>query len=305
MPPMPARTALMIGKLFFPLIIFLSICSSNASDSVLLWPSMPPGESRLIKLAPETTKAGDRLVGGKLVTRISNVSEPSITLYKPSARTDTGTAVVVCPGGGYGILAIDLEGTEVCQWLNSIGVTGVLLKYRVPPQRGIPPYVAPLQDVQRALGLVRFHAGEWHINPKRIGIFGFSAGGDLSALASTRFEQRTYAAVDESDQFSCRPDFAMLIYPFHLVRKEGPDLASELSVSSNTPPTFLIQTEDDPVHVENSVFYYLALKQAKVPAEMHLFAKGGHGYGLRKSGYPVTSWSKLAEEWMRGLGVLN
>lgn len=295
----------MIGKLSATLIIFLSVWCSNASDSVLLWPATPPGESRLIKYPPETTKPGDRLVGGRPVTRTSYVSDPAITLYKPSGDREAGAAVVVCPGGGYGILAIDLEGTEVCHWLNSLGVTGVLLKYRVPPQKGVPPYVAPLQDVQRALGLVRFHAGEWHIDPKRIGIIGFSAGGDLSALASTRFEQRTYAAVDKADHVSCRPDFAMLIYPAYLVRKEGPDLAPELTVSSNTPPTFLVQTENDPVHVENSLFYYLALKQAKVPAEMHLFAKGGHGYGLRKSGYAVTSWSKLAEEWMRGLGVLN
>jgi acetyl esterase/lipase len=200
---------------------------------------------------------------------------------------------------------MDLEGTEVCQWLNSAGVTAVLLKYRVPARKGLERYTAALQDAQRALSLARYHASDWHIDPRRIGIMGFSAGGHLSAAASTRFEKRTYEPVDEADQASCRPDFAMLIYPAYLTREHGPELAPDLTVTSNTPPTFIVQAEDDPVHVENSLFYYLALKKAKVPAEMHLFAKGGHGYGLRESGQAVISWPKRAEEWMRGLGVLE
>jgi len=214
---------------------------------------------------------------------------------------------LVCPGGGYQILAIDLEGTEVCQWLNSVGVTAVLLKYRVPSRKGLERYTAALQDGQRAIGLVRYHAADWHIDPKRIGMLGFSAGGHLSAMTSTHFEKRTYDPVDEADQVSCRPDFTILIYPAYLVGKDlGPELAPELTVTSNTPPAFIVQTEDDPVHVESGLFYYLALKKAKVPAEMHLFAVGGHGYGLRhESGKAVFSWPKLAEEWMRGLGVLK
>ena len=290
---------------FVSLVVFLAVFCADASEPLALWPKTAPGENDDVGVGQEITKPSPRLVSGKPITRIFNVSVPTITLYRPPPDKDTGAAVLVCPGGGYGILAIDLEGTEVCQWLNSIGVTGVLLKYRVPPRKGLEPYTAPLQDAQRALGLVRIHAAEWKIDPHRIGIMGFSAGGDLSALVSTRFEQRTYAPVDEADQASCRPDFAMLIYPGRLVLKEGPELAPELTVTSNTPPTFLIQTEDDPIHVENSLFYYLALKQAKVPAEMHLFAIGGHGYGLRESDKTVISWPNRAEEWMRGLGVLN
>ncbi len=291
-------------NLFISLVVFLAVCSA-ASEPLALWPKIAPGENGDVGVGQETTNPSPRLVSGKRITRIGNVSVPTISFYRPPPDKDTGAAVLVCPGGGYGILAIDLEGTEVCRWLNSIGVTGILLKYRVPPRNGLKPYIAPLQDAQRALGLVRMHAAEWKIDPHRIGIMGFSAGGDLSALASTRFEQRTYAPVDEADQASCRPDFAILIYPGRLVLKEGPELAPELTVTSKTPPTFLVQTEDDPIHVENSLFYYLALKQAKVPAEMHLFAKGGHGYGLRESDKAVISWPKRAEEWMHGLGVLK
>jgi len=270
-----------------------------------LWPKGAPGEKGDIGVEQDTSKPGEGLVGGKRVVRLGNVSIPTLTLYRPPKRKDTGAAVVVCPGGGYSILAMDLEGTEACQWLNSAGVTAVLLKYRVPARKGLERYAAPLQDAQRALGLVRFHAAEWHIDSKRIGIMGFSAGGHLSAVASTHFEKRAYEPVDEADQASCRPDFAMLVYPAYLIRREGPELSPELTVTSNTPPTFLVQAEDDHVRVENSLFYYLALKKAGVPAEMHLFASGGHGYGLRASDKAVVSWPKRAGEWMRKLGVLE
>lgn len=271
----------------------------------MLWPNGAPGEKGDIGLERDMTKPGEGLVAGRPVIRLGNVSVPTVTLYRPPEGNDTGAAVVVCPGGGYSILAMDLEGTEVCQWLNSNGVTAALLKYRVPARKGLERFTAPLQDAQRAIGLVRFHAPEWHIDPKRIGILGFSAGGHLSAVAGTHFDKRTYEPVDDADHASCRPDFVILIYPAYLVREHGPELAPELTVTSNTPPTFIVQTEDDGVHVENSLFYYLALKQAKVPAEMHLFADGGHGYGLRESDKAVISWPKRAEEWMRGLGVLE
>ena len=271
-----------------------------------LWPKSPPGEKGDIGVEKDTSKPGEGLIAGKPVVRLGNVSIPTLTLYRPPKRKDTGAAVVVCPGGGYRILAMDLEGTEVCQWLNSAGVSAVLLKYRVPARTGLERYTAALQDAQRALSLARFHAAEWHIDPKRIGIMGFSAGGHLSAAASTRFDKRAYEPVDEADQVSCRPDFTMLIYPAYLVRKEGPDLSPELTVTSNTPPTFIVQAEDDhAARVENSLFYYLALKKAGVPAEMHLFASGGHGFGLRESDKAVTSWPKRAGEWMRKLGVLE
>jgi acetyl esterase/lipase len=291
------------------LVFILSILAASASEPMALWPKTAPGEKSAPGVEQDMTKPNDDLYGGKRVVRLGNVSIPTITLYRPPQDKDNGATVLVCPGGGYETLSMDLEGTEVCQWLNSVGVTAVLLKYRVPARNGLERYSAPLQDVQRALGLVRYHATEWHIDPKRIGIIGFSAGAHLSAAASTRFEKRNYEAVDESDQVSCRPDFAMLIYPAYLIHQEGsdlgPNLAPELTVTSNTPPTFLVQTEDDQIHVENALFYYLALKNANVPAELHLFAKGGHAYALRKSDKAVMSWPKRAEEWMRELGVLE
>ena len=195
--------------------------------------------------------------------------------------------MLVFPGGGYNILALDLEGTEICEWLNTLGVTAVLVKYRVPARAGQPRYAAPLQDAQRAIGMVRQRAGELGLDVKRIGVLGFSAGGHLAAAASTNFGSRTYDAVDAADTVSCRPDFTVLIYPAYLtVKEQGDKVAPELKVTGDTPPTFLVQTEDDGVRVETSLFYYAALRNAKVPAEMHLYPTGGHGYGLR----PRKSW---------------
>jgi acetyl esterase/lipase len=194
---------------------------------------------------------------------------------------------------------MDLEGTEVCNWLNSQGITAVLLKYRVPRRKGLPPYEAPLQDAQRAVSIVRSRAGEWNIAPAHIGVLGFSAGGNLAALASTRFAERAYAGIDAADNVSCRPDFAVLIYPAYLTKPEPSNtIAPEVTISQQTPPTFIVQTEDDPVHVENSLAYYLALKNAHVPAEMHLFSRGGHGYGMRNTGAPVNRWPDELKAWL-------
>ena len=272
---------------------------------VMLWPQGAPGEKGDIGPEADTTKPDGDLVAGRRVIRLGNVSAPTLSVYQPHKVKRTGAAVVVFPGGGYNILAMDLEGTEVCDWLTSIGVTGVLVKYRVPARKGMPRYAAPLQDAQRAVGLVRAHAAEWGIDPKRIGVLGFSAGAHLSAALSNNYETRTYPAVDEVDRADCRPDFAVLVYPGGLAPRDAPDkLGAEVTPSSKTPPTFLVQSEDDPVRVENSLLYYQALKTAQVPAEMHLYAKGGHGYGLRATEQPVTHWPALVEAWMRGLGVL-
>lgn len=279
---------------------------ASVPEPMLLWPQGAPGEKGNLGEEKDLTKPGDGLVAGQSVIRLGNVSQPTITVSRPSHATDTGAAVVVCPGGAYHILAMDLEGTEVVQWLNSIGVTGVLLKYRVPARPARPRYEAPLQDAQRALGLVRQHAAQWGLDPKRIGVMGFSAGAHLAATLSNNYDQRSYPPLDAADQTSCRPDFVMLVYPAYLtVEKEGDKLAPELNVTACTPPTLLVQAEDDPVRVENSLFYYLALKQAKVPAEMHLYAKGGHGYGLRPSAQTITTWPARAERWLRSLGVLE
>ena len=270
-----------------------------------LWAGKAPGE--LLPLPPEadTTKPSDQLIAGRRVVRLGNVSVPMLTVYSPAKAKNTGTAVLVFPGGGYHILAMDLEGTEVCEWLQKIGVTGVLVKYRVPGRKGLAPYVAALQDAQRAIGLVRAHAAEWGIDPQKVGALGFSAGAHLSAALSNNFEKRTYPVVDEADKENCRPDFAVLLYPGGLRdRDTGDKLAAVVTPTPKTPPTFLLQTEDDPVHVENSKLYYKALKAVKVPAEMHLYPKGGHGYGLRRTELEVTHWPGLVETWLRGLSML-
>jgi acetyl esterase/lipase len=286
--------------------LFAAVVASLAAEPIDLWPQGAPGEIKNLPAESETSKPGKDLVGGKTVMILGNVSRPTITVYAPPADKNTGAAVVVCPGGGYHILAWNLEGTEVCDWLNSIGVTGVLLKYRVPIRPNQERYVAPLQDAQRALSLTRLHAGEWKIDPHRVGILGFSAGGHLAATASCRFDNRAYRAVDEADQISCRPDFAVLIYPAYLtVPDRGNKMAVELTVTSNTPPTFLAQTEDDRERVENSIYYCLALKAARVPVELHVFASGGHGYGLRPSKNSVSGWPALAQQWLSSCGFLT
>jgi acetyl esterase/lipase len=201
---------------------------------------------------------------------------------------------------------MDLEGTEVTAWLNSIGVTGILLKYRVPIRPNQERYQAALQDAQRALGLARHHAKDWGIDPQRVGIMGFSAGAHLSAALCCNYEKRRYPLIDDADQLSCRPDFALLVYPAYLTtEKESDKISPELKITTQTPATFLIQTQDDPVRVECSLYYYLALKNAKVPVEMHLYPTGGHGYGLRPTPQAVTAWPDRAEPWLRGLGVLE
>ena len=278
---------------------------AGGPKQIPLWPNGAPGEKGDIGVEADTTKPNGDLVAGRRVIRLGNVSVPTLAVYQPDPAKKTGAAVVVFPGGGYNILAMDLEGTEVCEWLNSIGVTGVLVKYRVPARKGLPRYAAPLQDAQRALGLVRTHAAEWGIDPHRVGVLGFSAGAHLSAALSNNYESRVYPALDTADQANCRPDFAVLVYPGGLTQRETADkLGPEVTPSAKTPPTFLVQAEDDPVRVENSLLYFQALKTAKVPAEMHLYAKGGHGYGLRATENPVTRWPALVEAWMRGLGVL-
>jgi acetyl esterase/lipase len=270
-----------------------------------LWPHGAP--SAAANSAPEvdTTNAKDDLIAGKRVTRLGNVSTPTLTVYAPPG-TNTGASVVVFPGGGYHILAIDLEGTEVCYWLNSVGITCVLVKYRVPDSGPYPKSSAALQDAQRALGIVRSHASEWHIDPHRIGILGFSAGAHLAAALSTHFEQRLYEPIDSADRVGCRPDFALIIYPGYLAIEEQNFAPNpEIHVTGQTSPAFIVQAEDDPVHVENSIVYFQALKNANVPAEMHLYAHGGHGYGLRRTELSVTAWPKLAETWLQTIHVLD
>ena len=282
-----------------------------------LWPGAVPDSFPAVKPETVVVTGSDHLVAGKPWTYVQNVTHPSLTVYAP-AGTNTGAAVVVFPGGGYQILAIDLEGTEVCDWLTSHGITCVLLKYRVPHsgpswQRDcncrINPKPAPaLEDAQRALGLIRLHAAEWHIDPHKIGVLGFSAGGHLVAAISNGYQQRLYRAVDDADQQSCRPDFAVAIYPGHLWMPERGQYGfnPDIHVTPSTPPTFLLQAETDSVdNVNQSLVYYVALKDAGVPAEMHLYTNGGHAFGLRRTNDPITAWPQLVEQWLPTIGIVT
>jgi len=308
---------------------------SPGHTQVQIWPGSAPDPQPVA--GPEVSKSSgkDDLIAGKQVVEVDNVSRPTMTVYSPTGK-NTGAAVVVFPGGGYQILAIDLEGTEVCDWLTSRGITCVLLKYRVTDMGAYPksgPYPESpmaLEDAQRTVGLVRFHAARWHIDPHKIGVLGFSAGGHLVAAMSTHFQHRLYPPVDEADKESCRPDFAVAIYPGHLSiaaaewdARQGTkkfviphpehlsaadnsiELNPDLHVTRQTPPTFLLQNEDDHVdNVNDSLSYYVALKNAGAPVEMHLYAQGGHAFGLRRTKLPATAWPQLVETWLGTIGMI-
>lgn len=282
---------------------------------VPLWPGAVP-DSLPVAGPEEATLLHDHFVAGRPWTYVRNVSRPTLTVYSPSGK-NTGAAIVVFPGGGYQILAIDLEGTEVCDWLTSQGITCVLLKYRVPRSgpswqpdcrcRINPKPQPALEDAQRAVGLVRFHAVEWHIDPHKVGVLGFSAGGHLVAAISNDFQRRAYPAVDVADKESCRPDFAVAVYPGHLWMPGGGQFSfnPDIHVTHETPPTFLLQAETDSTdNVNQSLVYYIALKDAGVPTEMHLYADGGHAFGLRRTKDPITAWPQLVEKWLRTIGMI-
>ncbi|GGA01186.1 alpha/beta hydrolase [Dyella caseinilytica] len=282
-------------------------------SQIPIWPGAVPDAKPVP--GPEYAETDAKaLIAGKPLIAVSNVSQPTMTVYAPTGK-NTGAAVVVFPGGGFQILAMDLEGTEACDWLTSRGITCVLLKYRVP---GVPyvwqcdcrPHdfeisVPSLEDAQRTLRLVRFHATEWHIDPHKIGVLGFSAGGYLVAEVSTHFKRSLYKPVDAADKESSRPDFALAIYPGHLATDNG-TLNPNVPISHETPPTFLVQAEDDSTDgVNQSLVYYAALKKAGVPVEMHLYAHGGHAFGLRPTQLPITRWPELAEAWLRTIDIVH
>lgn len=285
---------------------------SPGHTQVAIWPGAIPDAQPLTQ--PESEKSVmDALVAGQPWEEVSHVSEPTMTVYSPK-KNNTGVAMLVFPGGGYQVLAMDLEGTEVCDWLVSQGITCVLLKYRVPsvprmaPDWGAyPQSPMALEDAQRTLGLVRLHAAEWHINPNKIGVLGFSAGGHLVAAMSTHFTQRIYKPMDAADRESCRPDFAIALYPGHLwIDDQKLILNPAVPVSPKTPPTFLLQAEDDDEdNVNDSLVYYIALKNAGVPVEMHLYAEGGHGFGLRPTSLPITRWPALVQTWLKTIGMIS
>jgi acetyl esterase/lipase len=291
----------------FALVLPLLLCPavSVAQPTVLkVWPGKVPGEKEAIG----EEKVLEQKPGEKKVQRITNVSMPTLSVYRPEKGKETGAAVIICPGGGYNILAWDLEGEEVAQWLNSIGVTGFVLKYRVPRRADDAKDKAPagaFQDAQRAMSLVRSKAKEFGVDPDRIGMLGFSAGGNLTARVATGFDKRTYEPIDEVDQVSCRPNFAALIYPGGIVNKDRTELLPDIAIHKNVPPLFFVHAANDPVPCENSILMFLAARSAEVPSEMHIYASGGHGFGLRPSDEPVSTWPQRCADWMKKSGWLQ
>jgi len=311
----------MMKTLMFTICALFTFDSANAQmnpwepslghTQLSIWPAAAPDAQPIVK--PEETKIEkDRLVAGRPWVQVRDVSQPTMTVYSPKGK-NTGIAMVVFPGGGYEILAIDLEGTEVCDWLTSKGITCVLLKYRVPAPKSAPNWGAypqspiALEDAQRTVGLVRFHAVQWHIDPYKIGVLGFSAGGHLVAAMGAYFKQRLYKAVDAADEESCRPDFGIALYPGHLwIDHHKFELNPNVPVTQQTPPMFLLQAEDDSEdNVNDSLVYYIALKNAGIPVEMHLYAQGGHGFGLRRTEFPITGWPQLVETWLSTIGMIS
>jgi acetyl esterase/lipase len=306
---------LALARLGFVLIASLCIAGHAAADEPLvleLWPGKPPDEPGTI--GAETVRMSPRLdrkqVEVSEPTRmITNVTRPTLTVYRPAKAKDTGTAVLICPGGGYWNLYWQLEGEEVADWLTSLGVTGIILKYRVPRRPGEPqaePARRPLQDAQRAVSLTRARAREWGLAPDRIGIVGFSAGGHLALATATGFEKRTYDPIDAADKLSCRPDFAIAVYSGYLKAKDRDELAPGLRVPARTPPVFLAHGGDDIISSpEHSVVMYQALKRAGVPAELHVYAGAAHDFGVRRSDRPCSTWTQSCADWLRQQGFLK
>jgi len=278
-------------------------------EQVPIWPGAVPNP--LPDPKPESVGPP---AGREWWPRANDVSVPTMTWY-PAQGENTRVTVVVFPGGGYQFLAMDSEGTEICDWLVSRGINCMLLKYRVPDSgptmkdgRGyFPKAPTALQDAQRTLGLVRQHAREWEVDPQKIGVIGFSAGGHLAASVSTSFAKRAYPPVDAADELSCRPDFAVVVYPGHLWTPVTElTIRSDIRVRADSPPTFLLHAEDDPVDpVKHSLTYFAELQKAGVPAEMHLYAKGGHAFGLRATQLPIGRWPELVEDWLHTIGMIQ
>lgn len=269
-----------------------------AEQTVLkLWEGDPPHETG--EFGPEGDQPDQP--GQRQVRRIQNVTDPTIEVFPAPADKANGSAIVICPGGGYNILAWDLEGTEVAERFNAEGTTCIVLKYRVPRRPDQEPHVAPLCDAQRAIRLTRQHAEEWKIDPHRVGVLGFSAGGNLAMFAATSGDAPAYEPTDEADKLSCRPDFALLIYPAYLTDEKG-ELRSDVKIDKDTPPCFFVHAIDDGVTADSSVQAFRALKKAGVNAELHVYSAGGHGYGLRESEDPVHAWPDAAAAWMKRSG---
>ncbi|MBI3877704.1 MAG: alpha/beta hydrolase [Verrucomicrobia bacterium] len=290
----------------FALVACLSLRAAEPNHVLNLWTDKPPGEPMNVGAEQDFTKPTDRLIAGRRIIKLGNVATPQAHVFLPPKEKRNGTAVVICPGGGFSILAWDLEGTEVADWLNSIGVTAFVVKYRVPTAKQSPSWLAPVQDAQRTVSLARGKAAEWGLDAKRIGVLGFSAGGATAGLTMIKNGERQYAAADDTDKLSCRPDFAVLVYPAYFVDDKTGQLKSDIVITKETPPAFFVHAANDPIKVDNSVQLFLAMKKAGVSSELHVYDAGGHGYGLRPvAEFPVTTWPKPCEVWMRRNGLLK
>ena len=271
---------------FLPLLLLSISTNAQKREIIYLWPGKVPGELKEKQPPVIDTSKNDKIL------RFDEVTNPAIEVFLPDKAINNGSAVIVCPGGGYNILAYDLEGTEIAGWLNRLGFTAFVLQYRIPDKKG-----GALQDVQRAMRIVRNNPQNWNIDPEKIGVMGFSAGGSLSARASTLFNKKTYPPVDKSDSLSCRPSFTMLIYPAYLDQGPGLTLTPELELSKDVPPIFIFQTADDP-YGNSALVMAGALRNAKLPVELHFLSTGGHGYGLRPGKVAAETWPLLAEKWL-------
>jgi acetyl esterase/lipase len=291
-----------VGSLCASLFVLTSITAAQ-STTLPLWPNGNPEPSKVVGPEIDPTKDSDRIVSGKVTVRVTNVSHPNLALYPADPARNTGAAALVLPGGSYIRLAISIEGTEVCTWLNSIGVNCILVKYRVPENGHYPENTEDLEDAQQAMRITRQHAAEWHIDPNRIGVIGFSAGAHLAAVLSTHPDFQGNNVPPST--IDARPNFQMILYPGWLSGSGG-KVSPSLQPTPQIPPTFLVQAENDyTAHVENSLIYFQALKDAKIPAELHLFTQGGHGFGLRPTDLPISHWPALAEEWLHTIHILG
>jgi acetyl esterase/lipase len=288
------------------------LTAADTPQVLEIWPGKVPDETG--DIGPEKSRMSPKLDRKQVeitesTRMITGVTKPTITVYRPTQEKDTRTAMLICPGGGYWNLYWQLEGEEVAAWLNSLGVTGIILKYRVPRRPDEPqaePARRPLQDAQRAVSLVRSKANEFAIDPHRIGIVGFSAGGHLAIATATGFEKRTYEPVDAIDDISCRPDFAILVYPGYLKPKDKDELAPGLRIPAGTPPVFLAHGGEDLISPpEHSVVMYLALRRAGIPAELHIYASAAHDFGVRPSDQPCSTWTESCANWLRYQGFLK
>ncbi len=278
---------------------------SSAADQpeIAIWPKGLPADAK-----PVTAERIEQLKAKMTDERISWVETPSLTLYRAPQKIANGCGVVICPGGGYNILAWPKEGLEVAEWFNSIGVTAAVLKYRVPRRDPDRPHHEPLQDAQRALRLMRHNADDWGVDPDRVGILGFSAGGHLTVMTGTHWDKPAYPRVDDADDLSCRPDFMCPIYCAYLgnnYNDKVAELGSLVRLTKETPPTFLAVTWDDSMRGAQSALLFAELRKLKVPAEVHVYSKGGHGYGIRESENPVSTWHHRLGDWLKSRGLLE